>query len=112
MQGAIALRNGKFIIFLSEMVHADIEIAGFQEFQQAVAENIELLHAFGQVRNERALLLLQPGHMRITEHGDAIRRQADDLFHRVREALRSLIGQTVDQINIDTVEAQLSRGLN
>jgi hypothetical protein len=72
MQGAIALRDGQFVILFGEVVHADIEIAGFEEVEKTVAENVELSHAFGKKANEGALLLFQPGYVSVAEHGDAV----------------------------------------
>ena len=50
--------------------------------------------------------------MRIAEKRDAIRRQTDDLVHGVREGIRSLVRQSVDQIHINAVEAECASRLN
>ena len=78
------------------MIHADIEIARFNELQQARPENLKLLHAFREMRCERSLLLLQPRYMRIAEQRNPIRRQLDDLINCVRKGLRCLIRQSVN----------------
>ena len=92
------------------MVHADVQVASFEELEQAGAENLEFLHAFWKVCGEGPLLLLEPGHVRVAEEGDAIGREFENLVHGVGEAVRRLVGQAVDQIDIDAVEAELAGG--
>ena len=109
VQRTLLLRDGEFVAGLGEMVHADVQVAGLDEFEQAGAENSELHQAFGKMRDERALLFLQPGNVRVTEQRNAVRAEADDLVDRVREALRCLVRQAVNQIHVDAVEAQPPR---
>ena len=109
VQRAVALRNSQLVVVLCEVVHADIQVSGFHKCQQAAAENLKLLHALGQVRHKRALLLFQPRHVCIAEHGDAVRREPYDLLHRVLETLGGLVGQAVDQVHVDAVESQFAR---
>src|SRR5882724_4738021 len=92
------------------MVHADVEIAGFDELEQAGAENIKFLHAFREVGGKGALLFFKPRHMGIAEEGDAIWGEADDLIDGVSESVGGLVGETVDQIDVDAVEAELASG--
>src|ERR1700676_398477 len=40
VQRAVALRNSQFVIGFREMAHADVQIAGFEKCQQAIAKNI------------------------------------------------------------------------
>ncbi len=49
VERAILLGDGKLVAGLGEVVHADVEIAGFEKFQEAGAEDFEFLHAFGKV---------------------------------------------------------------
>src|SRR5882672_9040390 len=92
------------------MVHADVEIAGFDELEQAGAENIKFLHAFREVGGKGALLFFKPRHIGIADESDAIRGEADDLIDGVSESVGGLVGQAVDQIDVDTVEAELASG--
>ncbi len=112
VQRAILLRDGKFIAGLCEVVHANIEIAGFEKFQHPRSKNLKFLHAFGQMRREGALLLLQPGHVGVAKQSDAIRRELQNLVDGMREAFRRLVWQAKNQIHINTVEAKLAGGLN
>src|SRR5215813_9473465 len=50
--------------------------------------------------------------MRVAEKRDAIRRQTDDLVHGVRESIRGLVRQPVNQVHIDAVEAECASRLN
>ena len=52
----ILLRRGEFVAGLGEVVHADVEIACFQKFEEAGAEDFEFLHAFGEMAFEGVLL--------------------------------------------------------
>src|SRR4029077_4311332 len=110
MQRALPLRNCQFIFRLREVIHADIQVAGFEKLEQAGAKNLKFLHALRQVRGKRALLLLQPRHVGIAEQRHAIRGQLQNLLDRVGESLRSLKGQAINQVHIDAVEAQLASG--
>ncbi len=58
VQGTVLLRNGELVSGLGEVVHADVEIAGFEKLEQAHAEDFEFFHAFREMRGERALLFL------------------------------------------------------
>src|SRR5437764_2252928 len=106
VQRALLLRNGQFITGLGEMIHPDIKITRLDKLQQAGTENLELHHALGQVSDERALLFLQPGNMRVTKKRDAVRAEADDLIHRVCKTLGRLVRQAIDQIHVDALESQ------
>src|SRR6267154_1356412 len=80
VQRAVLLGDGELVAGLCEMVHADVEIAGVEKLEKASAENLKFLHAFGQMRGERALLLFQPRHVSVAEESYAVRRKANDLI--------------------------------
>src|SRR5260370_1202466 len=109
MQRAVLLRNGEFVPRLREMVHADVEIPGLEKFEQAYTKDLEFLHAFRQVRCEKALLLLQPRHVRVAEEGNAIRGEFKNLIHGVGKSVRRLVGKAVNQIDVDAIEAEIAR---
>src|SRR6266513_2829519 len=108
MQRAILLRNGELVAGFCEMVHADVQIAGVEKLEKARAEDLEFLHAFGQVRGERALLFLEPRHVSVAEESDAIGREAYDLIDSVGEGVSGLVGKTVNQIDVDAIEAEIA----
>ena len=74
VEGAILLRNRELIAGLGEMIHADVEIAGVEEFGETHAKNFKFLHAFGKMRGEGALLFFEPGDVGVAEQGDAVWR--------------------------------------
>src|SRR6202022_4178497 len=43
VQRAVLLRNGEFVARLREVVHADVEIAGLEKFEQAYTKDLEFL---------------------------------------------------------------------
>ncbi len=96
MERAILLGDGEFVAGFGEVVHADVDIAGFEEFQEAGAEDFEFLHAFGEVAFERALLLFEPGDVGVAEEGDAVGREFEDLVYGVSEGFGGLVGEAVD----------------
>ena len=104
------LRDGELVAGLGEMVHADVEVAGFDELEQAGAENFEFFHAFGKMRGEGALLFFQPGDVRVAEESDAIGSEIEDLVDGVGEAVGRLVGKAVNQVDVDAVEAEFARG--
>ena len=110
MQRSLLLRNGQLVAGLGEMVHADVEVACFDKLHQARAKYFEFLHAFGQMRGERALLFFEPGHMGVAEQRDAIGLQLEDLIDGVAEAFRRLVRQTINEIDVDAIELQVARG--
>src|SRR5215469_13689467 len=91
------------------MVHPNIEISGLNELQQARAENLKLRHAFRQMSDERALLFLEPWNVRVTKKRYAVWAKADDLIHRVREALGRLVRQAINQVHVNALESQPPR---
>src|SRR4029077_9523363 len=46
VQSALGLKGGEFVARLREVVHPDVEIARFNQLQQAGSKNLKLLHAF------------------------------------------------------------------
>src|SRR4029077_3305299 len=110
VQCALLLRNCQLIFRLREVIHTDIQISGFEKLEQTGAKNLKLLHAFRQMPRKRALLFFEPRHVRIAEQGHAVRGQLQNLVNRMRESLRALIGQSVNQIHVDALEAQLTSG--
>ena len=53
---------------------------------------------------------MQPGHVRVAEHGDAIGRERQSLVDRVLETLGGLVRQAVDQVHVEAFEAEFARG--
>ena len=104
------LRDGQFVAGAREVVHADVKVARAEKAFETSAKDAEFFHSFRQVRFERALLLLQPGHVRVAEHGDAIGRERQSLVNRVLETFRGLVGQAVDQIHVEALETEFARG--
>ena len=66
------LSDGELVAGFGEVVHADVEIAGFEEFEKAGAEDFKFLHAFGEMAFERVLLLFEPRDVGVAEEGDAV----------------------------------------
>src|SRR5689334_18482874 len=94
-----------------EMVHADLDIAGF--LQQAATEFIEcaLFVTQRQIRlREMTLPGLYPGHMRIAVEGNSIRSQSLYRVYRLRDAAVSLERESIDQVVINRVESDCARG--
>src|ERR1700722_10900183 len=92
------------------MVHADVKVAGLNKFHQAGAEDFKFLHAFRQMSGEGALLLFEPRDMRIAEQRDTVGLQLKNLVYSVAKTFRRLIRQTINEIDVDAVEVQVTRG--
>ena len=78
------------------MVHSDVDVSGIEKPFEPGAKDAELLGSFGQVRGKCALLLFEPRHVRVAEHGHAVGREREHLVDGVLEAGGRLIRQTVD----------------
>src|SRR5579859_6120853 len=112
VERAILLGDGEFIAGLGEVVHADVEIAGFEKFQEAGAEDFKFLHALGEMARERALLLFEPGDVGVAEESDAVGSEFEDLLDGVGEGFGGLVGEAVDEIDVDAIEAEDASGLD
>src|SRR5580700_8990487 len=91
VQGAIFLRYGELVAGPREVVHADVQVTSVDKFGEAGAEDFKFLHTFGEMRGEGALLFFEPGDVGVTEEGNAIGSERDDLVDGVREAVGGLI---------------------
>ena len=105
VEGAVLLRDGEFVAGFGEVVHADVEVAGFEEFEEAGAEDFEFLHAFGEMAFEGVLLFFEPGDVGVAEEGDAVGSEREDLVDGVGEGFGGLIGEAVDEVDVDAIEA-------
>ena len=50
--------------------------------------------------------------MGVAEEGDAVGREGEDLVDGVREGFGGLVGEAVDEVDVDAVEAEVARGLD
>lgn len=91
------------------MVHADVEVTGFQKFQQAGAKNFKLFHALGETAFERTLLFFEPGNVRVAEESDAIRREFENLIDGVGKGFGGLKRKAVNEIDVDALKAEFAR---
>ena len=64
----------------------------------------------GRWPGEGALLFFEPGHVGVAEQGDAVGSEGEDLVDGVGESLGGLVGQAVDQVDVDAVEAEVAGG--
>ena len=110
VEGAIVLRDGELVAGPREVVHADVQVTSVDKFGQAGAEDFEFLHPFGKMRGEGALLFFEPGDVGVAEEGDAIGSEGDDLVDGVGKAIGGLVGEAVDEVDVDAVEAEVACG--
>ena len=50
--------------------------------------------------------------MGIAEEGDAVRGEFQDLVYCVSEGFGGLVGEAVDEVDVDAVEAEVAGGLD
>src|SRR5207249_7220864 len=110
VQRAILLGNGELVTGFCEVVHTDIEIACVEKLEKAGAEDFKFFHALWKVRGKGALLLFEPRHVSVAEQSDAIRGDSDDLIYSVGKSVCGLVGKSVNQIDVDAIEAELAGG--
>ena len=53
------------------------------------------------------LLRAEPGHVRVAEHGDALRPERMRQRHGALDVVGGLLGQAVHQIDVDAVDAEV-----
>src|SRR5579859_6803315 len=61
---------------------------------------------------ERALLLFEPGDVGVAEQSDAVGSEFEDLVDGVGEGFGGLVGEAVDEIDVDAIEAEFASGLD
>lgn len=111
VQPALALRDRQFVLWLGEMIHADIDIAGVVQAADAQRQHVELGVGAGQVVFvDAALRLEQVRQVRVMVDGDAVGIGFDDLRQRPVDRHHRLLRQPVDEVDADGAEARLARG--
>ena len=66
--------------------------------------------ALGKMRGEGSLLFFQPRNVSVANEDDAIGGELKDLIHSVRESVGRLIGQAIDEVDVDAVKTEIARG--
>src|SRR5437868_1515864 len=95
------------------MVHPDIDVTGCDQlFDRHFQYRKPLIRRWQSLGRHYRLVLFEPRHMRVIKDGNPIWRDVDDLIDRFRKRINRLIWQAVDQIEIDTLESELSRPLD
>jgi len=61
---------------------------------------------------EGALLLFEPGYVGVTEKSDAVGSEFEDLIDGVGESFCGLVGEAVDEVDVDAIEAEIAGGLD
>ena len=95
------------------MVHADIVVAGVAQHRERVGQHGQLFRRTRQLGAQDAALRLEAGRqVGVGIERDAIGAQLLDLLQRMAEGFGRLLGQAVDQVDVDRLEADLARGLH
>ena len=83
------------------MVHADKLIACRRQRADGLLEDLQLLFSGGEIGIFNfALCGKERGQMRIVKHAQAVRIELGDLLQGKGEALRRLLRQAVDEVDI------------
>jgi len=113
VQAPLALGDGEFVIRLGEVVHADKDVARIGQAANGELDDLQLgIRAWQFGLADAPLRLGQVGQMRVVVNRQAIGRKLDDFIERVVEADDILLGQAVDQIDRQSLEAELTRGVH
>ncbi len=95
------------------MVHADITITGGGQLLDGAMEHFQL------VGRGRQFMAVDPplgqetlGQVGVVEDRESIRLQVDHFVDRARKVFRCLLGQAVDQVDVDRAELQGPRRLD
>ncbi|MDT4874573.1 hypothetical protein FQZ97_1098810 [compost metagenome] len=89
------------------MIHADIAVAGGVKLGDAGLQYRQFVGRAGQVVAVDAPLRREPlGQVGVVEQRQPVGLQGDDLVQGQGEALRGLLGQAVDQVDIDRAKLQ------
>ena len=110
LQLAFFLGHRQFVVGQGKVVHADVAVTGLGQLFDGGLQHQQFFCRRGQVVGVDPPL----GHeafrqVRVVEHRQAVRLQADDFFHGARKVQRRLLGQAVDQVDIDRAKLQGAR---
>ena len=110
MQPALALGHGQGVVGQREVVHADVVVARGLERRQRARQHRHLVGCTRQVDGDDAPLRLEAlGQVRVGVQRDAVGPQLGHLGQRAVEGFGRLLGQAVDQVDVDRLEADLAR---
>ena len=108
-----ALGPRQVVLGQGEMVESDVAIAGPDQRVGGLPDQGQARGRVGQVGCIDLVLRTKAfRHVRIRVGRDAIRMQGDHLLERLREFLRGLLRQAVDQVDADRAEAVLAGRLD
>ncbi|MNZ43654.1 hypothetical protein D3C78_612610 [compost metagenome] len=95
------------------MVHADVAVAGGGQLVDGGVQHLQFGGCAGQVIAVDAPLRHEAlGQVGVVEHRQAVGLQADHFFDGAGKAFRGLLGQAVDQVEVDRAELQGARGFD
>ncbi|MFM1942906.1 MAG: hypothetical protein RI897_1888 [Verrucomicrobiota bacterium] len=102
LEGFFALGHCEFIIGEGEVVHTDVDVAFGGEAFDGEFKDFE----FHLRRGEEFLLDdflggFHPGDVGVIEDGEAVGSEGEDFFESGFEGLWGLVGETVDEVDID-----------
>ncbi|MNZ69177.1 hypothetical protein D3C78_874690 [compost metagenome] len=113
LQGRFFLGDGQFIVGQGEMVHADVAITGGGQLLDGALKHFQLFGRRRQVVAVDSPLRHEAlGQVGVVEHRKAVGLQADDFFDSAVEVFGGLLGQAVDQVDVDRAELQGARGID
>ncbi|MNI75300.1 hypothetical protein D3C73_1314390 [compost metagenome] len=113
LQGTFFLGDGQLVVGQGEVVHADVAIAGGGELLDGGPEHLQL-----GCRGRQVVAVDTPlrhealRQVSIVEDREAVGLQADHFLDGAGEAFRGLLGQAVDQVQVDRAELQGARRLD
>jgi hypothetical protein len=100
------LRDGEIVIRQCEVIHADIAIARLGQLLDRKREQSELRFVAGQIGViDLALRLEHCGQMRVAVDREPVWSAGQHRVERARESGDRLLGQAVDQVDVDRAEA-------
>ena len=106
-QGAALQGDGQVVVGQGEVVHADVAVTGLVELLDGQLHHGHAHGLVGQVfAVDEALGLEALGQVGIAVDGHAARAQGGDAVQRMGQRLQRLLGQAVDEVDVDGLEVE------
>ena len=106
MEPALTLGHREAVVGVGEVVDADPAVAGGSKRRgNGLGLGVALGAAGKRVGVDAALVLLEARHVGVAEDGDAVRFERQALAHRLDRRGDRLVGQAVDQVEVDAADA-------
>ena len=111
LERSVGQRQGHGVVRFGEVVHADVDIARTGQLFDGELEQLQFHLGIGQLVLETFLERLDPRDVGIAVDGEAVGRKRQRILQGLSERFDGLVGQAVDQVEVDRLHAAVAQPL-